>query len=54
MRKTFDPTKYNMVLCPLCKGKGKLDKNPDGFDVCKECEGFGFIKNESEIFEEGG
>ncbi len=54
MRKTFDPTKYNMVLCPLCNGKGKLEKNPDSFDVCKECGGFGFIKNGSEIFEEGG
>jgi len=52
MGKTFDPTKYNMVLCPLCKGKGRLDKNPDGFDVCKECGGFGFIKKEMGIFEE--
>ena len=51
MGKTFDPTKYNMVFCPLCKGKGRLDKNPDGFVVCKECGGFGFIKNESEILE---
>ncbi len=52
MGKTFDPTKYNMILCPLCKGKGTLDKNPDGFDVCKECEGFGFFKNEPQIFVE--
>jgi CheY-like chemotaxis protein len=46
MGKTFEPGKYNMVLCPLCKGKGRLDENPDGFDVCKECAGFGFIKRE--------
>jgi CheY-like chemotaxis protein len=52
MGKTFEPGKYNMVLCPLCKGKGRLDKNPDGFDVCKECGGFGFIKKEMGIFEE--
>ena len=52
MGKTFDPTKYNMVFCPLCKGKGRLDKNPDGFVVCKECGGFGFIKKEMGIFEE--
>lgn len=48
MGKTFDPTKFNMVLCPLCKGEGRLPKKPDGFDVCKECGGFGFIKREKE------
>ena len=52
MGKTFDPEKYNMALCPLCKGEGRLAKNPDGFDVCKECGGFGFIKKEIGIFEE--
>jgi len=52
MGKAFEPGKYNMVLCPLCKGKGRLDKNPGGFDVCKECGGFGFIKKEMGIFEE--
>jgi DNA-binding NarL/FixJ family response regulator len=46
MGKTFEPGKYNMALCPLCKGEGRLPKTPDGFDVCKECGGFGFIKRE--------
>jgi len=49
MEKTFNPEKYNMAFCPLCNGNGKLPKNPDGFDVCKECGGFGLIKKESEI-----
>ena len=52
MGKIFNPEKYNMVLCPLCKGKGRLPKNPDGFDVCRKCEGFGFIKKEMGILEE--
>jgi len=51
MAKTFEPEKYKMVLCPLCKGRGRLPKNPDGFDVCRKCEGFGFTKKEMEILE---
>ena len=53
MKKTFNPDKYNMAFCPLCNGKGKLPRNPNGFGVCKECEGFGFVKKNSEI-EKGG
>jgi DnaJ-class molecular chaperone len=52
MGKTFNPEKYNMVFCSVCNGKGKLPKNPDKFDVCRRCGGFGLIKKESEIFEE--
>ncbi len=35
------------VLCPDCKGKGKLPGNPDGFIVCSKCGGEGVIKKES-------
>jgi len=52
MEKTFNPEKYNMTFCPLCKGIGKLPKSPYGLDICKKCGGFGLIKKESEIFEE--
>jgi DnaJ-class molecular chaperone len=52
MGKTFNPQKYNMVFCSVCNGKGKLRKNPYEFDVCKECGGFGLIKNEMGTFEE--
>lgn len=52
MEKTFNPEKYNMTFCPLCKGIGKLPKSPYGLDVCKKCGGSGLIKKESEIFEE--
>ena len=50
MGKTFAPQKYNMVFCPVCNGKGKLPKNPHGFDVCTECGGFGAIKKKEETF----
>jgi len=52
MGKTFDPEKYNLVFCPVCNGKGKLPKDPDEFDVCKECGGFGLIKKEKEMLKE--
>jgi DnaJ-class molecular chaperone len=52
MGKTFDPEKYNLVFCPVCHGKGKLPKDPDEFDVCKECGGFGLIKKEKGMLKE--
>ncbi len=48
MPKAFNPEEYNMIFCPVCKGNGKLPRNPYGFDVCKECGGFGFVKVEPE------
>jgi DnaJ-class molecular chaperone len=44
----FDPEKYRMVVCPCCKGSGRLVKNPNGMDeVCPECGGFGHLKKKS-------
>ena len=40
-----------MAICPLCKGKGKLRKKPNDFDVCTRCGGFGLIKEEKETLE---
>ncbi len=45
--KKFSPEKYNMVLCPVCDGKGKVPKSPKGFEVCTRCGGFGFTKKEN-------
>jgi len=42
-----------MAFCPVCNGKGKLPKNSGGFDVCKECGGFGAIRKETELDKEG-
>jgi len=44
--KIFNPEKYNMMFCPDCKGKGKLPKDSDGFNVCSRCGGSGVIKKE--------
>jgi DnaJ-class molecular chaperone len=53
MGKVLDPEKYHMAFCPLCEGKGRFPKKDGDFDVCKECGGFGLIKRETEISEEG-
>jgi len=45
MNKTFDPEKYGMVVCPLCKGKGFII-NPKR-ECCQKRGGFGFIKKEN-------
>jgi DnaJ-class molecular chaperone len=47
--KTFDPEEHNMAFCPVCNGKGKLAKNPGGFNVCRTCGGFGLVTNQSII-----
>jgi DnaJ-class molecular chaperone len=44
--KIFNPEKYGMEVCPLCKGKGKIGKKPGEFNVCTGCGGFGLIKKE--------
>ena len=45
VNRTFDPKKYGMILCPLCKGKGFVI-NPER-QCCQKCGGFGYIKIES-------
>ena len=45
MNKTFDPEKYGMVVCPLCKSKGFII-NPKR-KCCTKCGGFGLIKKEN-------
>lgn len=51
MEKTFSPRRYNMIFCPVCKGKGKLPVNPRSLDVCgnyvcRNCTGFGLVKRD--------
>jgi DnaJ-class molecular chaperone len=48
MGKAFDPEKYGMVVCPECKGKGKILKDTHDFTVCEKCSGYGFLKKEKE------
>ena len=48
MDKPFNPEKHGMVMCPECKGDGKLPKGPGGAKVCSRCRGFGLIKKEQD------
>jgi DnaJ-class molecular chaperone len=45
-RKTFEPKKYGMVICPCCNGHGYI-QSPKR-QCCPKCGGFGFVKKESE------
>jgi DnaJ-class molecular chaperone len=59
MDEDFVPKKYGMVLCPLCNGKGFLNKGSALNDtyvksVCTKCGGFGAIRKEEEVFRNVG
>ena len=59
MNKNFDPSKYGMMTCPLCNGKGFLYEDIGGKavsarKVCTNCAGFAFIiKEEKTFFRQG-
>jgi DnaJ-class molecular chaperone len=44
--KTFYPERYNMLLCPECKGKGKITNRSEHIKVCPTCGGFGCIRKD--------
>jgi hypothetical protein len=44
MDESFDPERYGMVYCPVCKGSGKLFDGVEEEAVCKACGGFGLVK----------
>jgi len=44
--KTFGPERYNMLLCPECKGAGKKSIGSEYIKVCLKCGGFGWIKKD--------
>ena len=45
MAEEFDPEKCGMMVCPVCKGYGRIPY-PDDVRVCQNCGGFGFIRKE--------
>ena len=45
----FNPERYGMIYCPVCKGIGKLFNKLWEESVCEMCGGFGLIKKEEEI-----
>jgi DnaJ-class molecular chaperone len=44
MKKTFNPEKYGMIVCPSCIGNGFI-QNPER-QCCPQCGGFGFVRKE--------
>jgi hypothetical protein len=46
MKKTWNPEKYGMVICPRCNSNGfvQIPKR----QPCPSCGGFGFIKKEKD------
>ena len=45
-KKTFEPKKYGMDVCPSCNGVGYIE-NPER-QCCPKCGGFGFVKTKPE------
>lgn len=45
-KKSFNPEKYGMVVCPDCNSNGYFEY-PER-QCCQKCGGFGFIKKEEE------
>ena len=48
MGRRFNPERYGMIYCPVCKGSGKFFNGLERGVVCKICGGFGYIKKEEE------
>jgi hypothetical protein len=48
MGKRFNPERYGMIYCPVCKGIGKPLNRLWEESVCTMCGGFGLIKKEEE------
>jgi len=48
MGSRFNPDRYGMIYCPVCRGSGKLLNGSEGRVVCKICGGFGLTKKEKE------
>jgi ribosomal protein S27E len=42
MGRCFNPDRYGMIYCPVCKGSGKLFNKAKRRVVCKTCGGFDF------------
>lgn len=45
----FNPERYGMIYCPICKGSGRLCNGIKGGVVCQMCGGFGLVEKEEEI-----
>ncbi len=52
MGRRFNPDKYGMIYCPVCKGSGKLSNGAEGGVACETCGGFGLVKKHKSGLEE--
>ena len=43
---SFTPERYRMIFCPICSGKGYLERSHGDREVCRMCRGFGLIRKE--------
>jgi uncharacterized OB-fold protein len=50
--KSFNPEKYGMLVCPVCKSDGYVGYPKR--QCCPKCGGFGFIKKEKETSDHEG
>ena len=48
LHKSFNPEKYEMILCPSCKGAGKSSDEDGEVKVCNQCGGFKWVKKEND------
>jgi DnaJ-class molecular chaperone len=44
---SFTPERYGMIFCPICSGKGYLERSNGDREVCRMCRGFGLIRKEN-------
>ena len=49
MEKIINPESYDIVFCKLCNRNAKLPEDPDNFNPCAKCGGFGFIPREKRV-----
>ena len=48
--KTFDPTKYGMIICKHCNGRGYVEPKPyPDRQACPNCGGFGLVEEGNEV-----
>ena len=51
-RQEIKPQEYRMTVCPVCNGRGRI-RSLDDVRVCKNCERFGFIREEGRSNDQG-
>jgi len=53
MHEKFNPEKYEMTVCPICEGCGRISFSDDA-QVFQHCGGFGFLRKQGKTFGQKG